>query len=441
MPLKIYRDNIIKICILIFITTTPTYSQTTYVLPLDSLFKLGIENSLKIQNSKIDVDIANNDINDKKGYRLPDINIGVNGGYIGEPTIFQHGLSDPKHSDMPSWSQNYNVGLSQPLYQGGRIKNSIDKAYLQKEIATLNVKSNQAEIKLLLINRYLDLLRLFKQEEVIEKSIAQSKSQLHDIKEMAKNGMITNSDVLRSELQLSSYELSLSETKNDIIIISQEIDIALALNEDLILIPESSLLDKTFFIMSYDRYIEMAYRNYPELKISQSYVALAKNNIKLVKSDYLPSFSLKAGNTLSRPITSTSPAKDLYANNWNISLSISYNLASLYHNRWKVNIAKQVVDQQNIEMQKTMQNIRTNVKASFIKHNEALERIKTLTISVKQAEENYRIVLNKYKNHIAILTDLLDASSLQLEAELQLTTAKTNAVYTYYQLLCSSGNL
>lgn len=42
---------------------------------------------------------------------------------------------------------------------------------------------------------------------------------------------------------------------------------------------------------------------------------------------------------------------------------------------------------------------------------------------------------------LAILTDLLDADNLRLNVELQLTTARTRVVYTYYQLQRAIGEL
>ena len=63
-----------------------------------------------------------------------------------------------------------------------------------------------------------------------------------------------------------------------------------------------------------------------------------------------------------------------------------------------------------------------------------MERIKALALSVRQAEENYRIVHNRYLNQLSILTDLLDADNVRLDAELQLTDAKVQAVYTYFEL-------
>ena len=103
--------------------------------------------------------------------------------------------------------------------------------------------------------------------------------------------------------------------------------------------------------------------------------------------------------------------------------------------------AKQYVDLRHNAEEQLMQEIRIQVRSAYIRHQEAIDRIKALQLSVRQAEENYRIVNNRYLNQLSILTDLLDASSVRLEAELQLTTAQSEAVYTYYQLMHACGNL
>ena len=48
---------------------------------------------------------------------------------------------------------------------------------------------------------------------------------------------------------------------------------------------------------------------------------------------------------------------------------------------------------------------------------------------------------NRYMNQLAILTDLLDANSVRLDVELQLTAARTRVIYTYFQLLRAVGRL
>ena len=94
----------------------------------------------------------------------------------------------------------------------------------------------------------------------------------------------------------------------------------------------------------------------------------------------------------------------------------------------------------NDEEQK-MQRIRMDVCTAFLRHQEALQRVEALQLSVRQAQENYRIMQNRYLNQLAILTDLLDANSVRLNVELQLVTARTRVIYTYYQLQKACGRL
>ena len=94
----------------------------------------------------------------------------------------------------------------------------------------------------------------------------------------------------------------------------------------------------------------------------------------------------------------------------------------------------------NDEEQK-MQRIRMDVRTAFLRHQEALQRVEALQLSVRQAQENYRIMQNRYLNQLAILTDLLDANSVRLNVELQLVTARTRVIYTYYQLQKACGRL
>jgi len=92
----------------------------------------------------------------------------------------------------------------------------------------------------------------------------------------------------------------------------------------------------------------------------------------------------------------------------------------------------------NDEEQK-MQRIRMDVRTAFLRHQEALQRVEALQLSVRQA--HYRIMQNRYLNQLAILTDLLDANSVRLNVELQLVTARTRVIYTYYQLQKACGRL
>ena len=425
--------------LLFILKPVATRSQQAYSLTLDELFRLGTENSLRLQATRMQEVIAADKEKTAQTSRLPDISIGATTGYIGRPTVFRRGLSQPVHPDMPDWSHNYNVEVTQPIYRGGKIHYTIKRSSLEKQIAALNSTNDKAEIKLLLLGQYMDLFSLYKQKEVFARNVEESARRLEDIRRLKKEGIVTRNDELRSELQLTNDQLAYREANDNIAIVSQQLDVVLGLDETLLLQPDTGLLYTAVSLESSDEYVRLAYENYPELQIARYNTRLAENDIRLSKADYLPSLSLRAANTLARPLSTT--MEDMFSNNWNIALSLSYNLSSLYQNKHKVHEARQYVNIRKNREEQVRQDIRINVKSAWIKHHEALDRVEALLLSVRQAEENYRIVRNRYLNQLSILTDLLDASSIRLEAELLLTNARTEVIYSYYQLMRSCGNL
>ena len=425
--------------LLFILKPVATRSQQAYSLTLDELFWLGTENSLRLQATRMQEVIAADKEKTAQTSRLPDISIGATTGYIGRPTVFRRGLSQPVHPDMPDWSHNYNVEVTQPIYRGGKIHYTIKRSSLEKQIAALNSTNDKAEIKLLLLGQYMDLFSLYKQKEVFARNVEESTRRLEDIRRLKKEGIVTRNDELRSELQLTNDQLAYREANDNIAIVSQQLDVVLGLDETLLLQPDTGLLYTAVSLESSDEYVRQAYENYPELQIARYNTRLAENDIRLSKADYLPSLSLRAANTLARPLSTT--MEDMFSNNWNIALSLSYNLSSLYQNKHKVHEARQYVNIRKNREEQVRQDIRVNVKSAWIKHHEALDRVEALLLSVRQAEENYRIVRNRYLNQLSILTDLLDASSIRLEAELQLTNARTEVIYSYYQLMRACGNL
>lgn len=408
-------------------------------LPVDELLKLGRENSLRLQASRLRQTIAEAREKTARTTRLPDMHLGATVGYLGRATIFQHGLSRPRHPDLPDWSHNYNLEITQPLYRGGKIRHTLRKAELEKQIAEFRTVADQAEIKLLLLRYYLDLFNLYKEKEVWNRTLEESARRLKDIRQMRKEGLVTRNDELRSQLQLTNDRLALRETADNIAIVSQQLDQLTGLDEQTVILPDTALLHTVPPLSDCETYIGEAYLNYPELTIARYDTRLARHDISLARADYLPALTLRAANTLSRPLSTT--MEDLFSNNWNIALTLSYNLSALYQNPHKMHEARQYVRlRQNAEEQ-LRQDLRRQVRTAYIKHLEALDRVRALGLSVEQAEENYRIVNNRYKNQLSILTDLLDASNVRLEAELQLTAARTEVLYTYYQLLQASGLL
>jgi outer membrane protein TolC len=429
--------------ILYFFISVPLFllAQTTYKLSVSELFDRGFQNSLAIQSSLEKVQISKDKKSLAEKNLLPGVELNGTVGYAGTSTIWDKDFSFLGHPKSPVWRQNYQFLVSQPLYEGGQIKKNIRRADLENKLAELSLENDKSSLKLWLIGRYIDLFNLYKKSEVYQHHIQEAQSRLHNIEKMKEEGMVTNNDVLRSQLLVSNYELLYEEGKNDIILASQQLDIILGMNEDIILQPEMNLFEMNMILDSENVYVSRSYSQYSVLGMARTNIELAQNNLNLTKANYLPKLSLQASNTLARPIPYIIPAEDDYINSWGISLNLSFYLSTYFSKKSNLSQARRQINLSKLAFEQEKQTIRTQVKAAYIKHKEALDRVNILQKSLEQSNENYRIVKNKYFNSLSILTDLLDATAVQLESELQLTEAKTNAIYTYYQLLEISGNL
>ena len=424
---------------LILLAPLPAATRPRLLLSVDSLLQLGMAQNVQLRILRQQEEMARSRAKTARTAKLPEVQVGLKGGYLGQPIVFREGLSHPTRPQSPHWLQNYEIDLSQPIYQGGRIRYSIEKADIEQKIAELQTLQNEADIKLALLEQYMQLFSLYKQQTVLARNIEESTKRLENIKSKKRQGLITNNDVLRSELQLTNDRLALQEVDNSLTLMSQQLDILLGLDEQTLIVPDTTLLRQINPTSDYADYLQKAYRDDWTMRRLRQETQLALNNQRLVKAEFLPQLSLYAGNTLARPITRT--MADYYNNSWNIGLTLSYPLSSLYKNRHKLEEARLNIDasQQQEELRK--QSLRMEIRTALIRHQEAQDRVKALELSVRQARENYRIMRNRYFGQLSILTDLLDANSVLLDAELQLTTARTRVIYTYYELQKACGLL
>lgn len=424
---------------LILLAPLPAATQPRLLLSVDSLLQLGMAQNVQLRILRQQEEMARSRAKTARTAKLPEVQVGLKGGYLGQPIVFREGLSHPTRPQSPHWLQNYEIDLSQPIYQGGRIRYSIEKADIEQKIAELQTLQNEADIKLALLEQYMQLFSLYKQQTVLARNIEESTKRLENIKSKKRQGLITNNDVLRSELQLTNDRLALQEVDNSLTLMSQQLDILLGLDEQTLIVPDTTLLRQINPTSDYADYLQKAYRDDWTMRRLRQETQLALNNQRLVKAEFLPQLSLYAGNTLARPITRT--MADYYNNSWNIGLTLSYPLSSLYKNRHKLEEARLNIDasQQQEELRK--QSLRMEIRTALIRHQEAQDRVKALELSVRQAHENYRIMRNRYFGQLSILTDLLDANSVLLDAELQLTTARARVIYTYYELQKACGLL
>ncbi|MFT3901891.1 MAG: TolC family protein [Niabella sp.] len=432
----------IVILVVVLLTTDPIYAQQTVErkISVAELFTLTKENHPNLSVSKADIAIAKQAIEVAKNAQLPGLNAGLQGYYLGDALILDKDFSNSKRVDMPHFGNTFSVDASQLIWKDGMVRNGIKVQSLREELAELNYQTNEQNIKLLVLGYYLDLYKLINQKAVYRQNIKLAEQRLENINKFHGEGMVTRNDVIRGELQLSNLNLALQVLENNRQILNKQLTTALGLPDETQILPDETLLEDVPQALQLDDYRGYA-QKHPIVLMAQKAVDVYDISERVTKAEMMPALSAFAGNKLARPITSSSPARDMYTNGWSAGLSLSVNFDALYKTPQKIKQVRFEKDKAIAQANEAQQMIDVSVNAAYIKYNEAITQNQTLKTNKNLADENYRIMNSKYNNQLAILLDLIDASNQKLDAELQFANSEISIIYAYYKLLKESGNL
>lgn len=416
--------------------------DTTYrVVSLMELFDLTQKNSQQLRVAAVGLEVAQQGVEVAKLQRLPSLSTSVSGGYLGNVQIIEKDFSKSTTVPMPHFSNSFGIQASELIFKGNAVKNSIAAASLQEQLAGLNLERNTQDMKLLVASYYFDLYRMYNQRSVYEQNIVLAKERLKYIQKLYNQGMVTRNDIIRSELQVSNLNLVVTVLNNNINILNNRLTTAIGLPATTHILPDTTLLSSMPAANSLTYYQQEALQHYPAIQMAEVNTALAEKSLDITRAEKSPALSLYSGNNLSRPLTSSGTPVDKYSNGWQVGLSLSFDIGSLYRTPRKIRQGALQVEQLKEAEELQRQNTEVAVNAAYIKHNEAIAQQNTLEKNRQLAEENYRIIEKKYLNQMALIIDMLDASNAKLDAELQQTNAEINILYTYYALLNATGRL
>lgn len=422
------RYNLVFLCLFTSVFAVARQNDTITV-SLDCLLELGMKRNLSVRSERFAVKIAQNKREIAEQNQFPDIMADAGVGWA------RNSLSPHSY-----WSQSYGIRMIQPVYHGGKIGAALKSARIGQDIAELQYRQSEEEMKFILLEKYYKLICEYAKKDILIHNILQSQRMVEDIYNLKTEGLVTNNDVLRARLYLTDDSLSLNSTLDNIAIISYELGLLAGFKEDVVIRPDLSAWNIPLpQLKQYDEYLDMAFHNNPSVGASDKIVEASKYKVKIAKAENMPNIDFIAEDMFGRPYSGF--GYERFNNHWSLGVSVSVPLSSVYKNRSNIHKAINEVYSSELSAEINMQSIKVKLKDAYLRHKDALNRVKTVELASRHADENYRIMKNRYLNQLAILTDLLDADALCLEARFQYITAKTEALTAYFKLKQLCGEL
>lgn len=411
------------------------------LMTIEQLFELADKNSKDIQLHNLMINEADQAVKVAKNKLLPTIDAKVELSYIGDGVMTDRDFSNGIHADMPHFGNSFVLKASQVVYSGGAISGNIERSKLEAVKARHEYDISRQDLRFLLLGYYLDLFQLNNQKIVYERNVEQTQILVKDMRVAYDQGTALKSDITRYELQLQNLQLGLTATKNKINVLNYKLATTLGLDSDAVILPDTTAL----FNMTVERKMENDWMEEskftPQMELANTEIEICKNNERLVKAEKLPKVSISVTNDFNGPILVEVPPLDNNFNYWFAGVSLSYSFDALFKTGKKMKQAKLATLQSQTRRELAEEYISNAIHEAFVNLNEAYVRLETQQKSVQLAHENYGIVRQRYINGLALITDMLDASTTQLDMELQLANYQIGILYQYYLLKKITGTL
>ncbi|WP_018615581.1 TolC family protein [Segetibacter koreensis] len=442
MKRKVLVASIILMAALAIVQTN-SFGQTSRPLTIKEAIDLSIKNSKKLKNSTAKIEEATAALREAVQNRLPAV--GVSGSYLrlNNPNIDiktkstnSGGNTGGQSTGKPSSALYGMANVSLPIYAGLRIKYGIESSKYLQEAAKLDADNDREAVILNTIEAYENLYKSKAAVDLVKENLESNRQRVKDFTNLEKNGLLARNDLLKAELQESNTELSLLDAENNWKLANINMNLMLGLPDSTLLtVNEGDLQTTTNQLKGVEDYVQLGLQNRKDVSALSLRKKAANTGVKAAKGEMYPSIALTGGY-----VAADIPNVLTVTNAVNIGVGVKYNL-NLGKNNSQVQQAKAREKQLEANQEMLADAIQLEINQAYQNYLLSQKKIDVYEKAIAQAEENYKIVKNKFDNALATTTDLLDADVAQLQARLNGAFSKADASVAYNKLLQTAGLL
>lgn len=418
-----------------------SYSQTARPLDIGGLFSLIDSNNSSLRVSQSAVEAARHGVDAAKSQRLPEISAQLSASYIGNVLLTDRDFSNVQGLSSPHYGNQFVLDASQTIYSGGALSSGIRLSELGLEKAGIATELTRQQLRFLALGQYLDLVKIANREEVVKSNIALTRQVISDIEERHKQGVALQNDITRYELQMETLKLNLTKLRNQRAIINHQLCATLGIAATDSIVPTEKVASQTFARDAEAWWQAEAKASSPLLRMADVDEQMSQQQVRLAKSEMLPKVAVVAQNNFNGPITFELPPIDKNLNVWYVGVGVKYNLSSLFKSNKRLRQAKVEERQAGEQKSVTREQLDNQMQAAWTNYQQSYVELQTQQKSVELAHQNFDVINNRYANQLALVTDMIDASNIRLDAELAEVDARINIAYAYYKMKYIAGQL
>jgi outer membrane protein TolC len=330
---------------------------------------------------------------------------------------------------VPASDRAWAISLtaSQVIYAGGGVRSSVRGSTLAREAALLDLKSVINDALLLVRTSFFNVLLAREKITVQEKNLELLQSQLKTVTDRFNAGTVSSFEKLRAEVAVANAKVPLITARNDwrlaVEALRQSLGFTTNKEEYLRKIPDF-IGTLNYSPMSFDLQsaFSAARANRPDLQRLAKLTNAREESVTAAKSGYQPTVSAFGGWQLRKGGTNSfGDSKD----GWLVGLQSQWNIFDGRATAGKVAQARSVLEQTRLTLTEAQLAAEVEVRRAFSQWQQASELADASKKVVEQADEAVRLANARYNAGTGTQLDVL-------QAQTELTTARTNQLQAYY---------
>ncbi len=391
------------------------------VWTLHDCLSYALENNIQLQQNRNNYLSGLEDTREAKAALLPSLAASTTQGFTNYPSS--------NAEDRNSYTATYGVNAEMTLYNGGKLRTAVRQQNLQNDIDALTVAESENDIRVAIVQAYLQTLYAADAVTIAESTAEISRAQRDRAAEMKAAGSISKVDLAQFESQYASdrYQVTVARTSLDDYRLQLKQLLELDIAEEMhIATPSIDDAEVLATLPSKSDIYATALEVMPEIRRGELAVEAAELGVKQARAGFLPTLSLSAGiGSGYMSGNSFESGTQLWNRfNENIGLTLSVPIFSNRRNRTAVNKARLEVANSQLSWQDLRKTLVRKVETAYLDAVSAQSQYLAATEKERYAGESFRLTDEQFAVGMKNTVELLTAQNEYASARQEVLQAK-----------------
>lgn len=341
------------------------------------------------------------------------------------------------------------VMLTQPIYAGGKILTGKKMAEVGESAAQEQFRAAKASVIYDADNAYWTYVAVLQKQEMMDVLAAQLDTLFSQISVASSAGMATDADLLTVKAKRSEVEYQVRKVANGVALCKMALCRVIGLPFDAEITVEDVAVPEEFTCVDTD---DVSVSDRPEMRLLESGLVISRLKVRMTRGDYLPTLALVGGycafgNVKMKTMVDAGGGNYVpYTQKIGQDMGVAMLSLNIPIFKWgqgynKVRKAKLDVDNAALDMQKNSRLMELQANQAALNLSDSYNLIEAAKDGKAQADENLRVVGNRYHASMCPLSDYLDAQFQWQQAKSNLIEAFTQSRIAETDYLMATGRL